>query len=119
MLNEDLLTEFNNGGTHEMNPLGGIPMGMGANGQPNLVEQGETREGDYVFSDRLVITKEIAEQFKLPKGTVGKTVAEASKKINDFSKESNSKIDKETTKENLERLKAANENLKKEKGNNG
>ena len=32
---------FNEGGTHEDNPHGGIPVGMGANGQPNTVEQHE------------------------------------------------------------------------------
>jgi len=37
------LTEFGEGGSHEANPLGGIPQGMGENGQPNLVEEGETK----------------------------------------------------------------------------
>jgi hypothetical protein len=37
------ITEFNVGGTHEENPYGGIPQGMGANGLPNLVEEGELK----------------------------------------------------------------------------
>lgn len=49
--------QFNVGGLHEQNPYGGIPMGMGANGLPNTVEQGETSfdfdDGKYIFSDRL------------------------------------------------------------------
>ena len=32
---------FNTGGTHEDNPLGGIPQGIGANGKQNLVEENE------------------------------------------------------------------------------
>lgn len=51
------LTEFNVGGTHESNPLGGIPQGMNAQGKMRTVEQGETKfrfkDGDYVFSNRL------------------------------------------------------------------
>ena len=35
------LNTFENGGTHEQNPLGGIPQGVDENGTPNLVEQGE------------------------------------------------------------------------------
>ena len=32
---------FNNGGTHEESPLGGIPQGKGSNGKQNLVEEDE------------------------------------------------------------------------------
>jgi len=48
---------FGNGGSHESNPLGGIPMGMGSNGKQNSVEQGETsfnlKDGKYIFSNRI------------------------------------------------------------------
>jgi hypothetical protein len=48
---------FNTGGLHETNPLGGIPQGMGQNGQMNTVEQGEASynfdDGKYIFSNRL------------------------------------------------------------------
>ena len=47
------LDRFENGGTHEENPLGGIPQGIGANGKPNLVEEGETKWNDYVFSNSI------------------------------------------------------------------
>ena len=48
------LTEFNEGGSHEDSPIGGVPQGINkSNGQPNLVEQGETKFKDYIFSDRL------------------------------------------------------------------
>lgn len=46
-----LVTLFENGGTHEENALGGIPQGVGKNGKPNLVEEGETKWNDYIFSN--------------------------------------------------------------------
>lgn len=49
-LNE-LVTIFENGGTHEENSLGGIPQGVGNNGKINLVEEGETKWNDYIFSN--------------------------------------------------------------------
>lgn len=52
-----MYNEFNNGGTHEENPNGGIPQGMGSNGKLNTVEEGETsfdfEDGKYIFSNRL------------------------------------------------------------------
>ena len=42
-----------NGGTHEENPYGGVPMGVGQNGKINTVEEGEVKFGDYIFSNRL------------------------------------------------------------------
>jgi hypothetical protein len=50
---EDSLIEFNEGGTHEQNPNGGVPIGMGSNGKMNTVEEGEVKFGDYVFSNRI------------------------------------------------------------------
>lgn len=51
------LVRFENGGTHEQNPHGGIPLGFGDNGKQNTVEEGETKydfaEGSYIFSNRL------------------------------------------------------------------
>jgi len=50
---------FNNGGTHEANPHGGIPLGTGSNGKMNTVEEGETsfefKEGKFIFSNRIKI----------------------------------------------------------------
>lgn len=72
--------EFNTGGTHEQNPNGGIPQGMDKQGIINTVEQGETKtttpEGDYIFSDRLKLSKEECKQLGVPKDS---TYAEASK----------------------------------------
>lgn len=51
------LVRFEEGGTHEQNPNGGLPIGMDNQGQMNTVEEGETKfkfkDGDYVFSDRI------------------------------------------------------------------
>lgn len=58
------LSEINNGGTHEQNSMGGVPMGPNAS-----VEQGETKWQDYIFSDRLMT------------GNKKETFADASKKI--------------------------------------
>lgn len=50
--------EFSNGGTHEQNPIGGIPIGRGEDGVMSTVEQNETKfdfgeDGEYIFSDRI------------------------------------------------------------------
>ena len=51
------LTFINEGGLHEQNPLGGVPVGVDQEGTPNLVEEGEIIWNDYVFSNRLKPTK--------------------------------------------------------------
>lgn len=75
------LTEFNEGGRHEENGLGGIPQGINPEGQMNLVEEGETKfdAENYIFSDTLKVDKELAEAFNLNPKMVGKTFADASK----------------------------------------
>ena len=65
------LIEYNSGGTHEENPNGGIP--VGSTGLPStnpkaLVEEGETVNNGYVFSNRLLSDS-------------GKTFADESKAI--------------------------------------
>lgn len=73
------LTFINEGGTHEQNPLGGVPMGADQEGTPNLVEEGEVIwQGDYVFSDRLKVPKKLREKYNLPEGS---TFADAAKKL--------------------------------------
>lgn len=73
------LHEYNNGGTHESNPLGGIPMGYDEEGTPNMVEQGETRYEDFVFSDRLKMKNPT--NYGLNKSLHNKTFADASKRL--------------------------------------
>jgi len=54
---DNYLNEYNNGGSHESNPHGGIPQGIGNNGKMNTVEEDETSiniDGTkYIFSRRL------------------------------------------------------------------
>ena len=60
------LTFINAGGRHEDNPYEGVPSGVDAEGNPNLVEEGEVIwNNDYVFSDRLQIPSELKEKYKL------------------------------------------------------
>lgn len=111
--NGGMLTEYNEGGTHEENPLGGIPVGQGPDGQPNLVEEGETRFGDYIFSDRLEITKDIAQEFNLPKNYVGKTFSDASKSMQKSnSRRVDDKIEQANIERNLTKLQEAQEMFK-------
>ena len=51
----DDVTIFEAGGTHEENPLGGIPQGVDPKGAVNLVEENETKWNDYIFSDSIGI----------------------------------------------------------------
>lgn len=43
----DNITVYQNGGTHEANPVGGVPIG-----NKGMVEEGEVRWKDYIFSNR-------------------------------------------------------------------
>lgn len=52
MPTNNTLTEYSGGGTHQQNPNGGIPIG-----DNNLVEDGESKFGNYIFSDRLKVGK--------------------------------------------------------------
>lgn len=69
------------GGTHEENPYEGVPMGIAPDGQPNLVEEGETVYNDYVFSNRLKPTKEVLRKFHLSTKNTKLTYADVSKKL--------------------------------------
>lgn len=85
---EENLQEFNAGGTHEENPNMGIPISMGDNGQPNLVEEGETKFNNYVYSDRIKArSKKELENVGINSKFVGNTMAEISKKLKRESEE--------------------------------
>ena len=111
------LTEFNAGGSHEENPLGGIPQGMAPDGRMNLVEQGETKldAANYIFSDNLKVTKQIVEDFNLPKKLIGKTFAAASKTLDlPNSRRENDTIETNYKRKTLETLMNAQEVFKQE-----
>ena len=100
------MTTFDGGGTHEQNPNGGIPIGNNKS-----VEEGETLSNGKVYSDRLVINKQLAKEFQLPARVVGKTFAEASKLYNN-SERDNDVFYKTTSKKELENLFNAQEAFK-------
>lgn len=72
------LMSIDTGSSHEQNPYEGVMMGMDEEGNPNLVEEGETIFDDYVFSRRLKVPKAIRKKYKLKDNI---TFAEASKKM--------------------------------------
>lgn len=101
------LTQFNTGGTHEENSIGGIPQGMSPEGDMNTVEEKETKWEDYIFSDRLKVDKDLSAQFKLPKGV---SFASLSKKYNkELEDRPNDTITKETVAAHMNNLMSAND----------
>lgn len=111
-----------NGGTHEENPMEGVPMGMDAEGNPNLVEQGEVIFNDYVFSNRLFADGGLLENFNLPKSYDGHSFAAIAEKLGDESKERpNDPISKRGLLSSMSRLQQAQETVRQQtqKGQEG
>lgn len=107
------LEYIDNGGTHENNILGGVPMGTDRNGTPNLVEEGETIWNDYVFSNRLKIPEILTDKYKLSKDI---TFAEASKKLGKEIEETpNDPISKRTFNSFMQDLQQSQEEVKAKK----
>ena len=79
------LLYIDEGGSHEENPLEGVPMGLDPQGIPNLVEEGETVYNDYVFSDRMKVPffmyKELGLGGVMKKKGKEMSFADASKKL--------------------------------------
>lgn len=106
------LTVFNEGGSHEANPLGGIPQGVAPDGEPNLVEEGEVKWNDenYIFSNRLKVPKKDAKELGLKEGA---TFADAAKKVSKETEERpNDPISKEAVKDSMSVLMQIQEKLK-------
>ena len=107
------LEYINNGGTHENNILGGVPMGSDENGTPNLVEEGETIWNDYVFSNRLKVPETLTDKYKLSKDI---TFAEASKKLGkEIAETPNDPISKRTFNFFMQDLQQSQEEVKAKK----
>lgn len=111
--NEDLI-RIESGGTHEENPIGGVPMGTDAEGTINTVEQGETVLKDFVYSNRIKLPEDIdlKSEYNLPNALKGKTFAKASEIINNKFKEREDKVSLETKQVFLDRLASLQEELK-------
>lgn len=109
------LRVIGNGGTHEENPMEGVPMGMDAEGNPNLVEQGEVIFNDYVFSNRLFADGGLLENFNLPKSYDGHSFAAIAEKLGDESKERpNDPISKRGLLSSMSRLQQAQETVRQQ-----
>ena len=104
---------INEGSTHERNPNGGIPISMNPNGQPNMVEEGETVWNNFVFSNRLRPSEKALVKNNLSKKLHGKTYAEISRDLTEEFKETpNDSILKDTTNKLLDTLSQMQESQK-------
>ena len=109
------VTMVGNGGTHEQNPMEGVPMGIDPNGIPNLVEEGEVIYNDYVFSNRLNVPDAVREKYKL-RGNKELTFADAAKQMQKESEERpNDPISKRGLESAMLRLQQAQEAVREEK----
>ena len=109
------LTIIGNGGTHEESPYEGVPMGMDAQGIPNLVEEGEVIFNDYVFSDRMNVPDSTRSSLGLSKSK-NLTFAKAAKKLSKEAEERpNDPISKRGLMSSLTRLQQAQEIIREEK----
>lgn len=107
------ITLIDSGGTHEQNPLQGVPMGIDNQGKPNLVEEGEVIWNNYVFSNRIPIPDELAKALKIQGKNM--TFADAAKKAQKESEERpNDPISKRGLQASMARLQAAQEALKQQ-----
>lgn len=109
------LIKINQGGTHEQNPLNGVPMGFDENGIPNLVEEGETIFDNYVFSNRLAPTEKQLAEGGLATKYKDHTFADISEKIaKQFEETPVDPIARESFKESMQRLKTIQEQVREE-----
>lgn len=113
------VTIFGEGGTHEENPNQGIPQGVDQNGVPNLVEEGEVKYQDYIFSNRLKADKEILEMVGLPNKYKGKKYSDLAEKASKESEERpNDPISKAGLEDSMLRLQVAQEVQRAKKKDN-
>ena len=117
-MEENVLTEFNTGGSHAENPIGGVPQGTGPNGQANTVEEGETKftvgNTPYIFSNKIDNVDRFVSAFSLPPYTKGLPFSDASKKITEAFADRKDNASQSTMKAFLDRLVEAQELAKLE-----
>lgn len=107
------LKVIGNGGTHEENPMEGVPMGIAPDGQSNLVEEGEVIFNDYVFSNRMTADKDLLEAFNLPKSYDGYSFAAIAERLGKKSEERpNDPISKRGLMSSMSRLQQAQETMR-------
>nr|DAF24894.1 MAG TPA: hypothetical protein [Crassvirales sp.] len=112
------VTIIGNGGTHEQNPFEGVPMGIAPDGAPNLVEQGEVKFNDYVFSNRLFATGGLLAAHNLPTTYADHSFADIAEKLSrESSERPNDPISKRGLMSAMTRLQQAQEQLRAEEQN--
>lgn len=110
------VTKINNGNSHENNLMGGVPMGVDQEGTPNLVEEGEVKFNDYMFSNRLFATKELLTNYKLPSSYKNHSFADIAEKLSKESSERpNDPISKRGLLDSMMKLQQAQEEIRAEK----
>lgn len=112
------VTIIGNGGTHEENPMEGVPMGIAPDGTPNLVEQGEVKFNDYVFSNRLFATGGLLAAHNLPATYADHSFADIAERLSrESSERPNDPISKRGLMSAMTRLQQAQEQLRAEEKN--
>ena len=112
------VTIIGNGGSHEENPMEGVPMGIAPDGTPNLVEQGEVKFNDYIFSNRLFANKKLLESVNLPKSYDGHSFADIAERLNEESSERpNDPISKRGLMSSMTKLQQAQEQVRMKEQN--
>lgn len=107
---------INAGGSHSENPYEGVPMGVDAEGIPNLVEEGEVIFNDYVFSNRLKVPKAVRKKYKL-RGTKPLTFADAAIQMSKESEERpNDPISQAGLEDSMTKLMAVQEQIREKRG---
>lgn len=107
------ITKFNVGGSHSENPYEGIQQGIASDGNPNLVEEGEIKYKDYIYSARLKPSKSLLKEFNLPDKYAGKTFAEVADILQKESEDRpNDPISLQTLDDWMSRLAGAQEEYK-------
>ncbi len=101
------LTRFDEGKSHQQNALGGVPIGGN-----NSVEENETKQNNFIYSDRIFLDSNTISQYNLPKSLIGKSVADATKFIDNKFKGRNDKISQSTKDSMLSKIAEAQESMK-------
>ena len=112
------VTIIGNGGTHEENPMSGVPMGIAPDGIPNLVEQDEVKFNNYIFSNRLNATADLLKTYNLPTIYANHSFAYIAKKLSKESSERpNDPISKRGLTDTMMKLQQAQEQLRMKEQN--
>lgn len=107
------VTFIDEGKTHEENPYGGVPMGIAPDGQPNLVEEGEVKFNNYIFSNRLSPNEDILGLVHLPTSYANNSFALIAEKLSKESEERpNDPISKRGLNDSMTKLQMAQEIIK-------